>query len=80
MSPRKFTQIEFDAARQVRDAAKAELWEVCPELRMDAVHITVVPSDKSLDIQGNIVGDTSPYSYEEVKFYMGELGLKLPQA
>lgn len=76
MAHKNYSQIEINAADQFRRAAKADLFELCPKLRPDAVDISVVPSGGSLDVKGDVVGNTAPYSVEEVQYYMAELGLK----
>lgn len=80
MAHKNYTQIEITAADQFRRTAKEGLFELCPKLRPDAVDISVVQAGGSLDVSGSIVGDTAPYTVEEVQYYMAELGLKALEA
>lgn len=76
MKKRHLTQFEYEAAQQERDTMRKEFFDVCPDVRLDAVTFTVAVGDGAPEVRATITGDTKPYTAEEVMYFAGEVGAK----
>lgn len=76
MTKPRFTGQELICAGEMRQQKADDISAVLTGMRSDALKLDFDTTGPTLGIKVDIVGDTAPYSDEDVRYFLGELGVK----